>query len=119
MRGLLKSFAYAIDGFLYAVRSQRNMRIHVFVAVCALLAGLLLQLHALEWGIIILCIGLVLSAECMNTALEALVDLVSPERHELAKRAKDCAAAAVLVLAVMAVVVGLIVYVCAYLRLVA
>lgn len=119
MRDFLTSFRCAAEGVFTAVKTQRNMRIHVVVAVCALLAGFLLRLHACEWGIILVCIGLVCAGECVNTSIEAVVDLVSPEYHELAKTAKDCAAGAVLILAVISVLAGLCVYSAALLRLIA
>ena len=90
---LLESFGYAWQGIVRASR-ERNFRIHCVVAVAAFAIS----------------IGLVLSSECINTALESVVDLASPEIHPLAKTAKDCAAGSVLVLAIMAVVVGCIVY---------
>lgn len=119
MRTLLDSLKFAAAGIVHTIRSQRNMRIHVFVAVCALLASYLLKLDPSEWGIILLCIGLVMAAECFNTAVEALVDLASPEVHPLAKIAKDCAAGAVLICALISVVAGLAVFVPALLGCVA
>lgn len=116
MRALIASFKCAAAGIVYALKTQRNMRIHVFVAVCALLASYLLKLDPSEWGIILLCIGLVMAAECFNTAIEALVDKVSPEMHPLAKIAKDCAAGAVLICALISVAAGLTVFVPAMLK---
>lgn len=117
MRAFLRSFKYAASGIAHAVRTQRNMRVHVIVAVCALLAAFVLQLSPSEWGIILLCIAGVFSAECFNTAIEATVDIASPEQQELARIAKDCAAGAVLVMAICSVIAGLIIYVHAALRL--
>lgn len=106
---LLQSFGHAFSGMWQAWRHERNLRIHVVVAlaVCGL-AGWL-RIPPRDGAILVLTIALVISAELFNTSLEAIVDLVSPERHELAKTAKDVAAAAVLVLAIAAVIVGLLI----------
>jgi len=115
----LKKFAYARQGFFSALRSEVNLRIHCVMAVLALIACFVLKVEL--WGCVavLILIGLVLFAELFNTAIETVVDLVTPEYHPLAKRAKDIAAAAVLVLAVVAVVAGLAIYLPALLRLVA
>lgn len=107
---LARSFACAGNGFLYALCTQRSMKIHIVAAVAAILLGFVLQIGRLEWIAILLCVAAVFSAECFNTALESLVNLVSPEYHELARHAKDCAAAAVLVFACVSVVVAFVVY---------
>lgn len=108
---LVCAFMCAWDGLAYAVRTQRNMKIHVCVAVLALVLGFALSIDVASWTAIILCIAAVFATECLNTALESVVDLVSPQYHELARRAKDCAAAAVLIVALAAVVVALVVFV--------
>lgn len=87
-------------------RSQPNARIHAFAAVVVTLAGFFFKISALEWVAVVLCIAMVVAAEAMNTALEYLTDLVSPDFHPLAGKAKDASAAAVLVLAVGAAIVG-------------
>ena len=94
---LLAAFGYAFAGLAAAWRTQRNVRIHALVAVLVVLAGALLRLTPGEWALAALAIALVVAVELLNTALEAVVDLVSPGEHPLAKRAKDVAAAAVLV----------------------
>ena len=93
------------------------MRIHLCFAIAAVVLGFVLRIDAASWLAVILCICLVFSLEVLNTALEALVDLVSPEYHELAKRAKDCSAGAVLVCAIGSLVVAAIVYLPALYRL--
>lgn len=98
------SFRYAWAGFSYAFRTQRNFRIHVIVGLVANVLGVYLHLSAIEMSIIGLTIGAVLAMELLNTALESVVDLtVKQSYHELAKIAKDCAAAAVLVSAIASV----------------
>ncbi len=101
-----KAFANAWAGFVTAFTTQRNMKIHVCVAVFVIVVGFAFKISVLEWVAITLCIAAVFAFECVNTALESVVDLVSPAYHTLAKRAKDCAAAAVLVAAMASVVVG-------------
>ena len=91
------------------LRTQRNAWIHTVVSTAAFALGLWLGLGRLEWAIIILTVALVWMAEFVNTALEAVVDLASPDLHPLAKVGKDVAAAAVLVAALAAVVVGLLI----------
>jgi diacylglycerol kinase (ATP) len=103
------SFKYAGEGLLHAIRTQRNFRIHLVAAVLVLAMATWLRLPGTSWAILVLTIGLVLVTEMMNTAAEALVDLASPDYHPLAKLVKDVAAGAVLVIAIAAVVVGLIV----------
>ena len=108
---LVCAFLCAWDGFAYTVRTQRNMKIHLTVAVAAVVLGFALAIDAASWAAIVLCIAAVFAAECFNTALESVVDLVSPGYHELARRAKDCAAAGVLAFALAAVAVALVVFV--------
>ena len=103
------SFKYAGEGLLYVIRTQRNFRIHLIAATLVVLMGGWLRLPAASWAILVLMIGLVLVTEMINTAVEALVDLASPDYHPLAKLVKDVAAGAVLVIALTSVVVWLII----------
>jgi diacylglycerol kinase (ATP) len=105
----LASFRYAFAGWWYMLRTQRNAWIHAVLSTVVFALGLLLGLGRLEWALLVLTIGLVWMAEFVNTALEAVVDLASPDLHPLAKVGKDVAAAAVLVGAATAVVVGLLI----------
>jgi len=106
---LLQSFRYAFAGLWYALRTQRNARIHLLAAVAVTAMGLWLRLDAVRWAVLVLTISLVFFAEMVNTVVEAIVDLVTPEYHPLAKVAKDVSAGAVLVTAMAAVVVGLLI----------
>jgi diacylglycerol kinase len=99
---------YALEGIAHAWRSQRNFRIQVALAIVAVAVFALLHASLLAFAILALTIAFVLALEAMNTALEALVDLVSPERHALAKAAKDAAAGSVLIAALGAVAVGVL-----------
>ena len=105
----IDSFRYAFAGWWYMLRTQRNAWIHAMFTVGVVAMGFWLSLDRLEWAVIVLAIGGVWMAEFVNTALEAVVDLASPDVHPLARVGKDVAAAAVLVGAVTAVVIGLLV----------
>jgi diacylglycerol kinase len=105
----IESFRYAFAGLFYMMRTQRNAWIHATATLSVIAMGLWLQLEAVHWAILALTIGLVWMAEFVNTALEAVVDLASPDIHPLAKVGKDVAAAAVLVGAITSVAVGLLI----------
>lgn len=105
-----RSFLFAVQGFRTAVRQERNIKVMLCGAIFAVTVGILLHLDPLSWAIIFVCCGVVISAELLNTAIEKVVDLVSPEFHPLAGQAKDIAAAAVWVLCVLVAVVGIIVF---------
>ena len=105
----VKSFRYAFEGWWHVLSTQHNAWIHALVSVAVLGLGLWLGISRQEWAIIILAVTAVWTAEFMNTALEALVDLVAPDYHPLAKIAKDVAAAAVLIGALGAILIGLLI----------
>lgn len=113
---LVKSFGYAASGVVQA-GSERNFKVDVVAAVVVFAACALLQVPAWGWAAVAVCVGVQLAMETVNTAIEAIVDLASPEIHPLAKRAKDCAAGAALITACASVIVGLIVFVPALLAL--
>lgn len=106
---LFDAFRCAFEGIARTSR-ERNFRIELCFAIAAIVLGVAFSISFVEWLIVILFIGLVLSFEVLNSALEAIVDLVSPEYHPLAKVAKDCAAGAVLILAIAAFCVGVALY---------
>lgn len=107
---LPESFSHAFDGILIGT-GERNMRIHMGFALLVVIFGLLLQISVTEWCLCFVLFGLIMGLELVNTAVEAVVDLVTEEYHPLAKRAKDAAAGAVLIAAVMAAVTGLIIFI--------
>ncbi|MCA9029402.1 MAG: diacylglycerol kinase family protein [Planctomycetaceae bacterium] len=109
-QSFLKSVRNACAGILTAFRSERNFRIQSVIAIVVLLAGWRFEVSHWEWAVLVVAIGMVLTAELFNTAIEAVVDLASPEIHPLAKRAKDVAAGATLIAAITAAVLGLIVF---------
>jgi diacylglycerol kinase (ATP) len=100
------SFGHAFRGLFYTWETQRHLRVHLALATLAVFLGLILRLGATEWAVLALTIALVLSLELLNTVVEAVVDLVTPDYHPLARVAKDVAAGAVLVSAMGGVAVG-------------
>ncbi|HAM15742.1 MAG TPA: diacylglycerol kinase [Eggerthellaceae bacterium] len=109
-QSLLHSFKCAFAGIGRAFASGRNFKIELGFAVAAIVLGVAFRIDFTQWAVVFACIGMVLAAECANTALEALVDLVSPEYHELARIAKDCAAGAVLVMSIASLFVAAFVF---------
>ena len=107
----LKSFTYAFSGLKILFQEEHNSWIHLFVTVCVIVAGLLLKLSVLEWVAVAFAVGLVFSGEIFNSAIEDLSDVVCHERDDRIKKVKDLAAAAVLVNAITAAVIGLLVFV--------
>jgi diacylglycerol kinase len=108
-RNFLESFRFACSGLWYALRTQRNTRIHLTVAAAVVALGLWLDLAHIQWAVLTLTIGFVLVSEMLNTVAETLVDLSSPDYHPLAKVVKDVTAGAVLLTAIISVIVGLLV----------
>ena len=109
MKARVISFRYAFAGLSYVLRTQPNARIHVAVTLIVAALGAWLGLGRLEWAVLGLAVGLVWVSEFMNTALEAVIDLTSPQAHPLAKAGKDVAAAGVLLAAAAAALAGLLV----------
>ena len=109
IRKFVKSFGYAVEGLVAAMREQ-NIRFHYMCVVVVVITGLLTGLSATEWMVLVLTMALVLGAELLNTAIERVVDLASPGIHPLAKQAKDIAAGAVLVFAAASVIIGMLIF---------
>ncbi len=106
-----KSLGYAWSGIWACIKKERNMKIHLGMMIAVIICGLIFSLTYTEWIICILLFGIVMALELLNTAVEAVVDLVSPAYHPLAKLAKDTAAGAVLVAAIAAAIIGLIIFI--------
>ena len=104
---LLRSFGFALEGVSYLIRTQRSAQIEIAIGAAVIALAAWLRITALEWAVLILAMALVLALEALNTAVELAVTLASPERHPLAKAAKDVSAAMVLIAAIASVVVGL------------
>lgn len=107
---LFKSFRYAVEGIRVCLHEQ-NFKIHIVAGVTAVILGIITGLSLVEWMIVCLVISLVIVAEMFNTAIEKVVDLASPEIHPLAKAAKDIAASAVLVIACVSVIIGILIFI--------
>ena len=107
----IKSFNYAFNGLSILIKEERNARIHLCLAVCVLIAGFVLKISTLEWVSIMLAMGFVIVLETINSAIENLADFISPEKHEKIKRIKDLSAAAVLLAALTALIIGLLIFV--------
>jgi diacylglycerol kinase (ATP) len=109
IKSRLRSFRYAFAGCRYVLRTQHNAWIHAVVSIAVIGVGIWVQLELRDWAVIILTMAVVWTAEFLNTALEAMVDLASPEQHPLAGIGKDVSAAAVMMAAFGAVLVGLLI----------
>ncbi len=108
-KNLFDSFKYALSGIGYTLKTQRNMRLHVAVGFMVFISGIYLNISTGELALLVIVASMVVVAEMFNTAVESTIDLYSRQRHPLAKIAKDVAAAAVLVSAISAAVVGLLI----------
>lgn len=109
LKSRILSIRHAIRGWWYVIRTQKNAWIHALVTILVILVGLFLKLPIRDWAVLFVTISTVWTAEFLNSALEAVVDLASPDQHPLAKVGKDVGAAAVLIAALAAVVVGLMI----------
>lgn len=105
----IAGFGYAFTGLWYALRTQRNVRVHVVMAIFATVLGILLHISALGFALLYVAIAGVFITEMINTVVEVCIDLITPDYHPLAKIAKDVAAGAVLLNAILSVVIGLFV----------
>lgn len=109
LRKYLRSFGYALEGVITASKEQ-NLKSHIISAIIVIMAGYWTGLSRMEWYIVLLLIALMFALEMINTAIERVVDLASPEVHPLAKQAKDIAAGAVLVFALFSAIIGLLIF---------
>lgn len=106
----VKSFGYAYNGFRIFIKEEFNARIHLFVTIAVIVTGFVVKLERHEWVAVLFAIGLVLATEIINTAIENLADIISPEKNEKIKRIKDLSAAAVLLSALIACIIGALVF---------
>jgi diacylglycerol kinase len=111
VRSRLRSFKYAFRGLRLLLKYEHNSRVHLFIAVIAVALGFMLKIRPVEWLIVVIVTGIVFIAELFNTALETISDIVDNEWNEKIGQAKDYAAAAVFVSAIMSVVAGGIIFV--------
>jgi diacylglycerol kinase len=109
MSSFFKSFTYAFNGIKLSLQ-QRNMKIHVCCAFLAIVFGFILKINLTEWCIILICIGVVLALEIINTAIESFVDLVEPNYHPVAGKIKDLGAGAVLIFSIISALIGIMIF---------
>jgi diacylglycerol kinase len=109
-QSLLKSFANAFAGMAYFFVNDRNGKIHLAISAMVIVASITLQVSAIEWMIVLLCIALVIGLEMLNSALEKLCDLLEPNYHPTIKVIKDVCAAAVVLAAIISVIIGIIIF---------
>lgn len=107
----LKSFSYAFNGLRLLIKEEHNAWIHLLATICVVIFGFLLSLSPLEWIAVIFAIGFVFAIEAINSSIERIADFISPEKHDKIKQIKDISAAAVLIAALTALIIGLIVFV--------
>jgi len=106
-----KSFGHAFDGIVAGLRSEFHLKIHMIFLFLVVLFGIILKISVTEWLICVICFGMVIGTELINTAIETVVDIASPEKQPLAGKAKDVAAGAVLVVAIFSAIAGLIIFI--------
>lgn len=109
-KNVFQSFKYAFSGLKYGFINTRNLRIDLLFIVAVIICGFIFKIHFVEWAILLGCIALVTSLELMNTAIEEVVNLASPDIHPLAKVSKDVAAGAVLLSAIISAIIGIIIF---------
>ena len=110
IKRFVNSFGYALEGLIYAFKYEQNMLVHILATILVVVLGLIVDLSSTEWLFVFLIIGLVVATELINTSIEAVVDLISPDEHPLAKIAKDTAAAAVMVFAIVSILIGIFIF---------
>ena len=108
---LLKSFKYAFIGIFTSLKTERNLMIHTSIMTLVIISGIILKISKYEWFTCIILFLTVISAELFNTAIEVTIDLVSPNKHPLAKKAKDISAGAVLITAIGSAIIGLWIFI--------
>lgn len=111
MKKIRNSFKYAIEGIWTSFKTERNMKIHIFIMILVIIAGIILKINKSEWIICIILFAIVIGSELFNTSIETIVDMVMPEKNEKAKIAKDVSAGAVLVVAIGVAIIGLVIFV--------
>lgn len=109
-KNVISSFKYAFQGMFSALKTERNLKIHVTIMMLVIIAGIVLKISKIEWIICIILFGLVIGGEMLNSAIETVVDIAMPDINPKAKFAKDAAAGAVLVLAIASAIIGFMIF---------
>jgi diacylglycerol kinase len=118
LKSRLGSFRFAVNGLLLLLKNEHNSRIHLLAAIIAIIMGIIMKLDHYEWSLLVIVIGAVFLTELLNSSIESLADLIDPEFNELIMRAKDYSAAAVLISAIVAIVVGGLIFIPKFLDLI-
>jgi diacylglycerol kinase len=118
LKSRLESFRFALNGLLLLLKNEHNSRIHILAAIIAIVMGIIMKLDHYEWSLLVIVIGAVFLTELLNSSIESLADLIDPEFNELIMRAKDYSAAAVLISAIVAIVVGGLIFIPKFLGLI-
>lgn len=111
MKKFINGFKYAFEGIWAGLKSERNLKIHFIAMILVIIFGFIFKISKIEWMICIILFGIVIAGELFNTAIETVVDMVSPEKNDKAKKAKDVSAGAVLILAISSAIIGLIIFI--------
>ena len=111
VKSRIRSFKYAINGIAHTFKHEKNIWIQSACAIAIIIVGFIFKINRIEWIAIVFCIGVVLACEIINTAIESIVDFISPEYHKKAGLIKDLAAGAVLIVSIMSVVVAAIIFI--------
>ena len=111
IKGILYNFVYSYQGLKYAYLNEKSMWIHVVLSSITIILGIFLNIRPIEWLIIILVLGAILSIELLNTAIEAVVDMITTKYNELAKIAKDCGSAATFIATLIGFITILSIYI--------
>ena len=109
-KNVISSFKYAFQGMFSALKTERNLKIHVTIMMLVIIAGIVLKISKIEWIICIILFGLVIGGEMLNSAIETVVDIAMPDINSKAKFAKDAAAGAVLVFAIASAIIGFMMF---------
>jgi diacylglycerol kinase len=118
LKSRFRSFRFALNGLLLLLKNEHNSRIHLLAAIIVIVLGVIMKLDHYEWSLLVIVIGAVFLTELLNSSIESLADLIDPEWNELMMRAKDYGAAAVLISAIVAIVVGGLIFIPKFLDLI-
>ena len=111
MKKFIKRYYYAFQEIISKLKQEKNMKVHIIIMIIVIICGIIFKISKIEWIICIILFALVISLELVNTSIEKTVDLITQEKNEIAKIAKDVAAGAVLVAAIAAAIIGLMIFV--------
>lgn len=108
---IIHSTKYSIDGLLYAYKNEKSLILHGVLSIVAIILGFLLKISINQWSVLLISLGVILTIELLNTAIEAIVDMVTLEYKELAKIAKDCGSAATFIATIIGIIIALVIFV--------